>query len=56
MSYVRFTVYTMSLREQLGASTAYDACVHEPSASSPTKCKFEVMPFSDRECRDDFSI
>ena len=54
----------MSLRELCGSSTAHGACVHEPN-SSPSlsvslfpdgSLKFEVIPFSDRECHDNFSI
>jgi hypothetical protein len=59
--------YTMSLRELCGSSTAHGLCVHEPKAPPPPlslslslfpngSLKFEVIPFSDRECRDNFRI
>jgi len=47
----------MSLRALCGASTAHDARVHEPNGCpSPSKREYEVMPFSDRQCHNSFSI
>lgn len=39
------------------ASTAHDACVHDPTDSpAPSKWEFKVLPFKNQQCHDSFSI